>query len=151
EWDNKKDVGYVCKYIVKTLTDEYNEFAKKFEFYCESEQDMNNRIDEMLYYPNFILNDTLLLGTAKQAIDPKVVQNLNITHIVNVTENNNEQIKIINIFYLFKKNQKKKYFYLCIVFFLKKKKNIKYCHVKVEDKEHIDLTQYFDETYEFIC
>jgi protein-tyrosine phosphatase len=72
-------------------------------------------------YPNEIIPSFLYLGSEKQALDREIVENLKITHILNITKT------AINKF-----------------------QDIKYCKIEVLDTIDENISRYFKKAYDFI-
>eukprot|EP01084_Bolivina_argentea_P256649 432167_1 len=95
-----------CKYLSKitpntliVLVDQcFKIFAEKFPFLCYVESYEKRFVT---HYPSQILNDRLFLGNMDHAIRKDILENLQITHILNMTSKDNQLIyKDLKISYL---------------------------------------------------
>eukprot|EP01084_Bolivina_argentea_P005675 10701_1 len=81
------------------------------------------RVNNYEKYPNQIINDTLYLGMLSQATH-KILNNLQITHIINVTPTDYNDMSVIN--------------------------NRKYYQIKISDIKQACIADYFEKTFTFI-
>ena len=83
------------------LNCDFNTFYQKFPYICYSPKSENMKLNKQSY-PNQILNDELFLGNIDHATSKEILKNLKITHILNITMQNNafEHDKELNIDYL---------------------------------------------------
>eukprot|EP01084_Bolivina_argentea_P078372 142200_1 len=120
------------EYISFILNVDINKFFKRFPFLCVKNdilvqnviQTYYQRINNYSTYPNQIINDQLFLGTFEQAENKEILNNLQITHMINVTSKNYNDKTIIN--------------------------NRKYLQVFVGDYVKAEINQYFEQTFKFI-
>jgi len=70
-------------YLCKTSMDV---FEDKYPFLCKFQNTEPNSISECSKYPSEIFEDFLYLSNCKVAQDPKILQTLGITHILNVSD-----------------------------------------------------------------
>ncbi|UJR29001.1 hypothetical protein I4U23_010219 [Adineta vaga] len=107
-----------------TLAGGFEAFRSLFPFVC-TQSDVRSTVDRekfLTIYPSVVLDNQLYLGTGNQATNWKVVRDLKITHIINIS------IEHPCIF-----NDK-----------------LQYLHLELEDKEDVYLKDRFDHTVEFI-
>ena len=117
----KSEDSFIEKYELYVLSQTFDEFYAKYPFYAV----MSHSNDENTYYPNAILLNKLYLGTGQQAVTSKIMKNLKITHIVNVTKEIGCPFD----------NDKDK---------------IKYIQIEVNDLENASIDKYFDKVGKFM-
>ena len=138
-----------CEFIV--LKNGFEMFGKIFPFLCVKRDDISWEIMykkskkkqkkkpnmiELLYkrsdlyydYPNIIMKDKLYLGRLSQLHNGSMFEDLKITHIINIS---NKQ---------YGDHIQKKI----------KKLNIIVKEIKINDTREVDISEYFEETYNFI-
>ncbi|CAF1162517.1 unnamed protein product [Rotaria sordida] len=102
----------------------FEAFRILFPFVC-NQADIRSTVDRekfLTIYPSVVLDNQLYLGTGHQATNWKVVRDLKLTHIINISVEHQ-----------------------CV--FADK---IKYLHIELEDKEDVLLKDRFDETIHFM-
>ncbi|CAF0842930.1 unnamed protein product [Rotaria sordida] len=107
-----------------TLSGGFEAFRTLFPFAC-TQSDIRSTVDRekfLTIYPSVVLDNQLYLGTGHQATNWKVVRDLKITHIINISIEHH-----------------------CV--FTDK---IKYLHLELEDMEDVLLKDRFDETIHFM-
>ncbi len=108
---------------VLVLSEGFNEFKGKFPFMCTSmcirtKWERRN----ILTYPSIIINEKLYQGKGNQATNLKVIQDLKITHIINITKEHQNAFP----------------------------DEVKYLKLPIEDEKSSNLLKYFEETSQFI-
>ena len=83
-----------------------------------------SRINDYDKYPNQIIDNELYLGMLEQASKKHILDNLSITHIINVTPTDYPDMTVIE--------------------------NRKYYQISIADIKDVCIADYFDETYKFI-
>ena len=64
----------------------FETFSRTFPFLCTTQEFRTDRdLKKVLVHPSVILTDQLYLGRGDQATNPKIIDNLNITHVVNIS------------------------------------------------------------------
>ncbi len=108
---------------VLVLADGFDTFKEKFPFMC-SYSKINTAWErrQILTYPSVIINEKLYQGKGMQATNPKVVQDLKITHIINITKEHNNEFP----------------------------EKITYLRLPIDDEKGSNLLKYFEETSKFI-
>ncbi|CAF3828715.1 unnamed protein product [Rotaria sp. Silwood1] len=107
-----------------SLAGGFEAFRILFPFFC-TQADIRSTVDRekfLTIYPSVVLDNQLYLGTGHQATNWKVVRDLKITHIINISVEHQ-----------------------CV--FADK---IKYLHIELEDNEDVLLKDRFDETIRFM-
>ncbi|CAF2711311.1 unnamed protein product [Rotaria sp. Silwood2] len=107
-----------------SLAGGFEAFRVLFPFFC-TQADIRSTVDRekfLTIYPSVVLDNQLYLGTGHQATNWKVVRDLKITHIINISVEHQ-----------------------CV--FVDK---IKYLYIELEDKEDVLLKDRFDETIRFM-
>ncbi|CAF0982851.1 unnamed protein product [Rotaria sp. Silwood1] len=107
-----------------TLSGGFEAFRTYFPFVC-TQSDIRSTVDRekfLTIYPSVVLDNQLYLGTGHQATNWKVVRDLKITHIINISVEHQ-----------------------CV--FTDK---IKYLHLELEDMEDVLLKDRFEETIRFM-
>ncbi|CAF0905662.1 unnamed protein product [Adineta ricciae] len=107
-----------------TLAGGFEAFRLSFPFVC-TQSDVRSAVDRekfLTIYPSVVLDNQLYLGTGNQAANWKIVRDLKITHIINIS------IEHQCVF-----NDK-----------------IKYLHLELEDSEDVCLKDCFHEAVQFI-
>lgn len=102
----------------------FEAFRTLFSFVC-TQSDIRSTVDRekfLTIYPSVVLDNQLYLGTGHQATNWKVVRDLKLTHIINISIEHQ-----------------------CIF-----SDKIKYLHIELEDKEDVLLKDRFDETIRFM-
>ena len=112
-----KDNGFVLEGGFKAVYDKHPYLCTDRTVFTEAE-----RQALLTIYPSIVLDDQLYQGTGEQAAIPKIVQDLNISHIVNIS------CDYQNAF----------------------SNNIKYLTIRLEDVTTSNLLQHFPEAVSFI-
>ncbi|UJR20651.1 hypothetical protein I4U23_023773 [Adineta vaga] len=110
--------------ICLILSGGFQAFHTSFPFVC-TKSDIRTAVDRekfLTIYPSVILDNQLYLGTGHQATNWKVVRDLQITHIINIS-----------------------YEHQCLF-----PDKIKYLHLQLEDMEDVQLKNRFHETIQFM-
>lgn len=118
------DDGLVAS--VKTLSDCFSEFSKRYHFYTTRAASGTGVIQSGMHrvnYPNEIVEGFLYLGNMWQAESQQVIADLGITHIINAT------LDLGNVF---------------------ESKGVFYHDVKIKDESTADISKFFDSTFHFI-
>eukprot|EP00794_Sanderia_malayensis_P012768 gene12768-14079_t len=108
---------------VLVLIDGFRLFQEKFPFMC-----MDTKINfawerrNIVTYPSVVINDKLYQGTGIQATNLNVVQNLKITHIINITKEHGNAFP----------------------------EKINYLRFPIEDEKGSNVLKYFQEASDFI-
>eukprot|EP01084_Bolivina_argentea_P115076 204725_1 len=114
-------------YELYKLSQTVNDFYKHYPFYCIVDNDQNKA---QYAYPNCILLNKLYLGTGQQATTYEIVNNLKISHILNVTQ---------YVECIFSENNKKL-----------KVKPIKYFQIEIDDVNNANIGIFFEDATKFI-
>lgn len=106
------------------LSVSFDKFQSRFPFYCNNlnNDQLSDKINEQ--YPNIIIPNRLYLGDATQSQNKIVINDLNITHILNVTKDWNNKFE--------------------------NDTNIKYLRIAINDNETDDIFQHFENAIDFI-
>lgn len=113
--------SFTEKYELYVLSATFDDFYKQYPFYAV----LNESNEANTYYPNAILLNELYLGTGQQAVTRKIMKDLKITHIVNITK---------DIGCPFDNDEDK----------------IKYIQIEVDDLENVSIDKYFNKVGEFM-
>eukprot|EP01084_Bolivina_argentea_P105429 188785_1 len=127
----------LCKYIRNILMNEFNinpqfiflnttfnAFYNKFPYICRSPKNVTENMVKQTY-PSHIINDRLFLGNMDHATTKEVLKNLEITHVLNMTFQNNA----------FERGNDLK---------------IQYLQCSLSDAPYESIQRYFDKGIEFI-
>ena len=117
----QSEYSFTEKYELQVLSQTFNQFYKQYPFYCV----ITNSDQQCTYYPNAILLNKLYLGTGQQAVTSKIIKDLKITHIVNITK---------EIGCPFDNDEDK----------------VKYIQIKVDDLENVSIKEYFIQVTDFM-
>ncbi|CAF0835450.1 unnamed protein product [Adineta ricciae] len=110
--------------ICLILSGGFEAFQNSFPFVC-TQSDIRTTVDRekfLTIYPSVILDNQLYLGTGHQATNWKVIRDLKITHIINIS-----------------------FEHQCVF-----PDKIKYLHLQLEDMEDVLLKDRFTETIQFM-
>ncbi|CAF3660216.1 unnamed protein product [Rotaria socialis] len=102
----------------------FEAFRQLFPFVC-TQSDIRSAVDRekfLTIYPSVVLDNQLYLGTGHQATNWKVVRDLKLTHIINISVEHQ-----------------------CVFY-----DKIKYLHIELEDNEDVFLKDRFNETIRFM-
>ena len=135
--DNQSDIKF-CSYLKEIICDtfeltktsiiildtEFNTFYEKFPFLCYGPNDDKRDIER---YPSQIINDKLFLGNMTNATSKKVLLDLKINFILNMTQQ-----------------------FTCQIFDVDPDLKIKYLQCPLYDDENAQIQQYFEKGINFI-
>ena len=108
---------------VLVLANGFQAFYNRFPFMCTDSKVKNIwERRSILTYPSAIINDKLYQGKGEQATNKKVLDDLKITHILNITKEHPNKFG----------------------------DNFVYLRLAIEDEKHSNLKKHFEETCEFI-
>lgn len=108
---------------VLVLSDGYDAFCQKFPFMC-TDMVIRNAYERrnIITYPSTIINYKLYQGKGEQATNEKIIDDLKITHVINITKEHPNAFG----------------------------DKLTYLRITVEDVKASDLFKYFQETCDFI-
>ena len=118
-----EDISMSVAGEVLVLADGFNAFYQKFPFMC-TDMIIRNSYERrnIITYPSTVINYKLYQGKGDQATNEKIIDDLKITHVINITKEHPNAFG----------------------------DKLKYLRIAVEDVKSSDLLKYFEESCDFI-